>query len=117
MVIFAVNEREAEFIQMVHLAMSSQSTPVAHALFCSPAEGTFFMSLPMLFFGGTRLAYAVRALLDTGFVALNDRTTACPLTGFMPLHTAPSPVVHVLRTTCSQLIFDPSSARTIACAR
>ena len=94
--IFAVNEREAEFIQMVRLAMSSLSVPDARALFCSPAEGAFFMSLPMLFFGGTPLSYAVafqlddavRALLDTGLIDINDRTTACPLTGFMPLHVA-----------------------------
>ena len=94
--IFAVNQREAELVELVQLAMDGLSVSAARALFRSPAEGLFFGSKPMLFFGGTALAYAiafeladaVRAILATGLCELNEREAACPLSGFFPLHAA-----------------------------
>lgn len=48
----------------------------------------------MRFYGGTPLAYAccfdlrdsVERMLRTGFVSLNDRSDACVITGFLPMH-------------------------------
>ena len=94
--ILAVNKREAELVQVVGLATRTLPLPDARALFGSVAAGVFFAQRPMLLFGGTALSYAVafelagavHALLSTGLVSLNDRSQACPLSGFLPLHAA-----------------------------
>ena len=66
----------------------------AKTLFKSQAAGVFFDEMPMRFYGGTPLAYAccfdlresAEKMLRTGFVSLNDRSDACCITGFLPVH-------------------------------
>ena len=94
--IFAVNKREAAFVETVQLAMRHLPLREAREFFRSVAHGVFFLQRPMVFFGGSALAYAiafeledaVRALLSTGLVGLNDRKSACPISGFLPIHAA-----------------------------
>ena len=93
--ICAVNKREDLLLRMVSIAAEKLSKDEASALFQSQAEGVFFNEMPMRFYGGTPLSYAcvfdlrhaVRAMLDTGLVDLNDRTQACKITGFLPIHS------------------------------
>lgn len=66
----------------------------ATKLFKSQAAGVFFDEMPMRFYGGTPLAYAccfdlrdsVERMLRTGFVTFDDRSDACCITGFLPVH-------------------------------
>jgi hypothetical protein len=92
--IAAVNKREAIFVSMVELAAKKLPRDELQKLLSSQAQGSFFTSIPMLYYGGTALSYAcvfglrqgVLALLMTNAVSLNSRADACPNTGFLPLH-------------------------------
>ena len=50
--------------------------------------------MPMRMYGGTALSYAccfdlrmaVEALLETRLITLNDRSDACAVSGFLPIH-------------------------------
>ncbi len=97
--VLAVNRQEELLCRLIKLAMrrdgpSDLTEEQARAVFSSQACGVFFNDMPMRFYGGSPLSYAscfelreaVRTLLDTGLVSLNDRSNTCPLTGFHPIH-------------------------------
>ena len=97
--VLVVNQQEKLLCKFIELAMRRDgpfdlSDEQARAAFTSLASGVFFNDMPMRFYGGSPLAYAasfelreaVRALLDTGLVSLNDRSITCPLSGFHPIH-------------------------------
>jgi hypothetical protein len=96
--IAAVNRREPQLIRMVELAAGNLSTEQCIALFRSQTVGAFFSKRPMRTYGGTALAYAccfgmrhaVKAMLRTGHVSLNNRADCCKLSGQMPLHAVVS---------------------------
>ena len=92
--VLAVNNREDMLCRMIELCVSKLTNDEVCTLFRSQAAGVFFNEMPMRFYGGTPLAYAcvrghckaVKAYLDTGIVSLNDRSDACGITGFLPIH-------------------------------
>ena len=97
--VLVVNQQEKLLCRCIELAMRRDgpfdlSDEQARAAFTSLASGVFFNDMPMRFYGGSPLAYAasfelreaVRTMLDTGLVSLNDRSITCPLSGFHPIH-------------------------------
>lgn len=92
--ICAVNKREVEFVRIVDLAQSKLPVEEVKGLFLSQAEGLFFQSPPVAHYGGSALAYAcvfgmkgsISKLLASGHVSFNDRSEACRVSGFLPLH-------------------------------
>jgi hypothetical protein len=92
--IVAVNKCEKQLIQLLEIATDHLTDAEVSELLKRQAEGPFFTGLPMRLYGSTALAYAccfdlrdaVRALLATGHVGLNDREDACKATGMMPIH-------------------------------
>ena len=90
--ICAANRREALGITLLTLLVQSFDGDRVKALLESQAEGVFFDSAPMNFYGDSVLGYAsvfglkglVRAVLDTGLTSLNDNCGK--IVGFYPLH-------------------------------
>jgi len=89
-----VNRHEELLCSMLDLATATFGKEELRGFLCTPTVGGFFEDMPMRFYGGTVLAYAVcfdlRAfilkLLDTGMVDLNDTRQCCPITGMLPVH-------------------------------
>ena len=83
-----------QLIALIGLIRRTLPADEARPLLLSHASGTFFLDAPMLSYGGSVLSYvvafempdAVRALLATGLVSLNDTDQACKLSGFLPIH-------------------------------
>ena len=93
--IACVNRREALLCRLLDVMMERLPREDARSLLLCQASGAFFHVMPMRTFGGTPLAYAccfelrdaVRRILDTGLVSLNQREEGtCVLTGFLPIH-------------------------------
>ena len=92
--ILAVNRHEEELVQVLEYAVEHLEPAEVRRILRSQATGTFFRDTPMVFYGGTALGFAiafempdaVRAMLATGHVTLNDRELACQLSGFLPIH-------------------------------
>ena len=90
-----VNRHEDLLIQMIDMAVAKLDPNEVRRLLRSNAEGVFFEGNPMRTYGGSVLSYAcafgmeraVLRLLETGHVDVNDRDSACKITGFLPIHT------------------------------
>ena len=91
----AVNCREELLCTLIDIMMESVERKEALLLLRSQCEGVFFLEAPMCTYGGTALSYAcafslrkaVAKLLSTGYCSLNDHSSACEISGYMPLHT------------------------------
>ena len=92
--IAAANEQETLLCTLIELAVQHLTADEARTLFRSQASGVFFDDMPMRVYGGTPLAYAcvfslrraILLMLETRLVCLNDRSDACVITGFLPIH-------------------------------
>ena len=102
--VLAVNQHEDKLIELTQLAVRDLDRTELEQLFWSQAEGDFFSTEPMLYYGGTPIGYAaafsmtrlVALLLRLtitvekvrGLFDLNDSRHACCYTGFLPVHVA-----------------------------
>lgn len=103
--ILAVNRREEELIRLLELASERLDRGQCKNLLHGRVAGAFFMSQPMEFYGATILSYCVAFSLSRAIAAMlilgldpkspmhglinpNDQALACPVTGFLPIHTA-----------------------------
>ena len=98
------NRQEAAALEMIDLAYEHFDASQLQELYWAQASGSFFHVLPMMYYGGTPLGYAVAfsmkapiaALLQQArrsdkmraIVDLNNPKLACGFTGFRPLHVA-----------------------------
>ena len=104
--VMMVNRRETELLELVPFAIRNFTRGQLRKLLCTQARGGFFNDAPMVYYGGTPLAYAVAfslrsvvaALLESvidepekmhGLLDINDPSRfSCAATGFLPLHVA-----------------------------
>jgi hypothetical protein len=92
--ILCVNSQEAMLLTLLELSMRELTTAQVETLLHSQAHGVFFHDHPMVMYGGTALSYAcvfdlrraANKMLDSGLVTLNDPSSRCKLTGFLPVH-------------------------------
>jgi hypothetical protein len=101
--VLMVNRREKQLLELIDLASATFSRSMLRRLFCAQASGPFFNDPPMIYYGGTVVAYAVAFSMKKPFarilehivdnpkmqrlLSLNDSAHhACKLSGFLPLH-------------------------------
>ena len=99
----SMREGASSTLQISYCSDSTSALPLtppcaspcqASALFKSQAHGVFFTDMPMRMYGGTPLSYAccfdlrkaILAYLQTELVSLNDRSDACVISGYLPIH-------------------------------
>ena len=71
--VLMVNRREAEVMELIDLAVESFSRPKLRRLFCAQADGGFFHDLPMVYYGGTVLSYAVAFSMKKPFARMLEQ--------------------------------------------
>lgn len=113
--ILTVNKRQRAVCEVLELAFAGKAAPRfasdpnftgfgrddLQKLLCSQCKGDFFLTEPMLYYGGTPLSYAVafsQELVITQMLTLcwkhgcedlcDLNRSSCKLTGFLPLHVA-----------------------------
>ena len=98
--VLAVNQREAEAIELLELAAAALDDAPLRSFLASMARGEFFTLEPMCWYGGSPVAYlcsfraiaVLQHLYATprlrALVGPDDERLRCPISGYLPIHAA-----------------------------